>query len=290
MNKRLQCGRYTIELATSKIMGVLNCTPDSFSDGGKYQNLKNAVKRAEEMVMEGADIIDIGAESTRPNAQALSVEEEIARLSPIVKTLIKEINIPISIDTRNTKTMQAMLDLGVDMINDVRGFEDQDAFATVAPYTCALCIMHMRGTPQTMQQQTKYQNITQEVRDYLDQRVKKAQTHQIAKNRILLDIGFGFAKTPAQNMRLIAHLKSMQDLDLPLLIGVSRKSTIGHYLNDRPVDGRLIGSVVLAALACYEGAKIIRAHDIKETKDALNITEALIAQKNNPLKNRCISK
>ncbi len=270
-----QCGRFTLDLRRANIMGVLNCTPDSFSDGGQFISPDKALAHAHEMIAQGADIIDIGAESTRPGSQAISVEEEIARLTPIVKALVTECQKPISIDTKKTAVIQAMLDLGVDMINDVHGFEDEGAIATVANSQCGLCIMHMRGMPDTMQSDTCYENLIQEVSHYLLGRAKLCEQAGIASNRIMLDPGFGFGKTPEQNMLLIREVSRFGENHYPTLIGVSRKSTIGYYLNQVSVDGRLIGSIVLAALGVWQGANIVRVHDVKETKQALDIVQVL---------------
>lgn len=271
----LQCGRFQLDLSSSKIMGVLNCTPDSFSDGGKFVQIDAALTHAETMIAEGADIIDIGAESTRPGAAPISAEEEISRLTPVVSALIADGRKPISIDTRHTKTMQAMLDLGVDMINDISALEAEGAIDAVKQSSVAICLMHMRGIPQTMQNHTLYDNVVTEVAQYLARRAELCREAGIEANRIVLDPGFGFAKTPEQNMALIAQIKAFLNLSYPVLIGVSRKSTIGHYLDNRAVEDRVIGSVVLAALGAYKGAQIVRVHDIKATKDALLMVEAL---------------
>lgn len=271
----LQCGRFQLDLSSSKIMGVLNCTPDSFSDGGKFVQIDAALTHAETMIAEGADIIDIGAESTRPGAAAISAEEEISRLTPVVSALVADGRKPISIDTRHTKTMQAMLDLGVDMINDISALEAEGAIDAVKQSSVAICLMHMRGIPQTMQNHTLYDNVVTEVAQYLARRAELCREAGIEANRIVLDPGFGFAKTPEQNMALIAQIKAFLNLSYPVLIGVSRKSTIGHYLDNRAVEDRVIGSVVLAALGAYKGAQIVRVHDIKATKDALLMVEAL---------------
>lgn len=271
----LQCGRFQLDLSSSKIMGVLNCTPDSFSDGGKFVQIDAALTHAETMIAEGADIIDIGAESTRSGAAAISAEEEISRLTPIASALVADGRKPISIDTRHTKTMQAMLDLGVDMINDISALEAEGAIDAVKQSSVAICLMHMRGIPQTMQNHTLYDNVVTEVAQYLARRAELCREAGIEANRIVLDPGFGFAKTPEQNMALIAQIKAFLNLSYPVLIGVSRKSTIGHYLDNRAVEDRVIGSVVLAALGAYKGAQIVRVHDIKATKDALLMMEAL---------------
>lgn len=271
----LQCGRFQLDLSSSKIMGVLNCTPDSFSDGGKFLHIDAALQHAEQMIAEGVDIIDIGAESTRPGAVAVSPEEEIQRLTPLVKALVTDGRKPISIDTRHPKTMQAMLELGVDMINDVSALEAEGAIEIVAQSQAAVCLMHMRGVPQTMQSNTQYHNLIEEIVQYLMQRAALCEAAGIGKQRISIDFGFGFAKNPEQNMALIANIERFIQSGYPLLVGVSRKSTIGHYLGNRAVEDRMIGSVVLAAMSAYQGASILRVHDIKATKDALLMVEAV---------------
>lgn len=270
----MQCGRFQLDLSSVKVMGVLNCTPDSFYDGGRYASCDAAIKQAERLLAEGVDIIDLGAESTRPNAQSISPEEEIKRLTPIVKELLA-LNCPLSIDTRHAPTMQVMLDLGVDMINDINALEDDGALNILSQFNAGICLMHMRGTPQTMQKHKNYQDVVEEVAQYLEKRVHICAQNGIERSRLCLDIGFGFAKTPEQNMRLIAHLPRFASIGLPLLIGVSRKSTIGHYLNNRAVEGRLHGTVALSLLSVINGAKIVRVHDVGAFKDALKMWEVL---------------
>ena len=272
----MRCGRYALDLSRTNLMGVLNCTPDSFSDGGLYLDPATALARARQMRAEGADIIDIGAESTRPGAQEIPAEEEIARLTPIVRALVADGQCPISIDTKKTAVMAAMLELGVDLINDVRSLEDEGALALLARYPhVAICLMHMRGMPDTMQQHTDYADVVSEVDAYLQARVAACLDAGISADRLILDPGFGFGKTPAQNMALIRDCRRFGHERYPVLIGVSRKSTIGHYLDNAPVDARRYGSISLAALAAWQGAAIIRAHDIAATRDALRIANAL---------------
>ncbi|MDO4643421.1 MAG: dihydropteroate synthase [Cardiobacteriaceae bacterium] len=257
-------------------MGVLNCTPDSFSDGGHYLSPEVAITRAQQMIAEGVDIIDIGAESTRPGADEVPVEEEITRLTPIVRTLVADSRCPISIDTKKTAVMRAMLELGVDMINDVHGFEDDGALSLLADYPqVALCIMHMRGMPNNMQQFTDYNDVVSEVDMYLQNRVSACLDAGISAERIVLDPGFGFGKTPAQNMSLVRACQQFKHDQFPVLLGVSRKSTIGYYLDNAPVSERLYGSITLVALAVWQGADIVRVHDVKATRDVLRLTAAL---------------
>lgn len=271
-----QCGRFTLDLSETKIMGVLNRTPDSFSDGGKFFAIDDALKHAEALISEGADILDIGAESTRPGSASVPPEEEIKRLTPLVKTLVAEAKIPLSIDTKNARTMQAMLDLGVDMINDVHGLEDKDALQVVASSdNCGVCLMHMRGMPENMQNDTQYADVVAEVDSYLRERAALCEAASISPNRVMLDPGFGFGKTPEQNMALIRHGAKYASRRYPVLIGVSRKSTIGYYLGKRSLDGRMVGSVTLAALGAWLGAHVVRVHDVAATRDALQMVKAL---------------
>lgn len=271
-----RCGRFVLDLNEPKIMGVLNCTPDSFSDGGLYVDIEQALPRVEQMISEGVDIIDIGAESTRPGSNAISATEEIQRLAPLVKILVADGRKPISIDTKKTIVMREMLALGVDMINDVHGFEDPGAIELLSKYhNVALCIMHMRGMPENMQHNTDYQDVVAEVDYYLQQRVAACLAAGIDSERIILDPGFGFGKTPQQNMRLVRECEKLKHKKYPVLLGVSRKSTIGYYLKNNPVNDRLIGSVTLAVLSTWFGANIVRVHDIKETRDALRIASVL---------------
>lgn len=280
MMTQLQCGRFKLDLSAPKIMGVLNCTPDSFSDGGRFLAPDLALAQAEKMIAAGVDIIDVGAESTRPYAQAVAPSEEIARLTPVVRELVQAATVPISIDTKNPMTMRAMLDLGVDMINDVAGFTADGALEAVADSNCALCIMHMRGQPETMQDNTQYSDVVEEVAQFLQTRVAAAKAVGICDERIVLDPGFGFGKNPAQNMALVFYAQRFALSRFPVLLGVSRKSTVGHYLDDAPVENRLIGSVVLAALSAWQGANILRVHDVHETKEALKMVVALKSSQN----------
>lgn len=269
-----QCGRFVIDLAQPKIMGVLNCTPDSFSDGGQFLGTEAAIARARQMVIEGADIIDIGAESTRPGSQAISSEEEIRRLTPVVEALVAELDVPVSIDSKKAATMRAMLALGADIINDVHGLEDAGAIEAVKDSNCGICLMHMRGMPENMQQNTDYADVLAEVDDYLQQRTAACLTAGIAPGRIALDPGFGFGKNVQQNLMLVKHVRRFGHARYPLLLGVSRKSTIGQLLGGVPPEERMVGSVMLAMLGVEAGANIVRVHDVRATRDALRIREA----------------
>lgn len=270
----LQLGRFRLALNECHIMGVLNCTPDSFSDGGLYFEPQKALHHAENMLRQGARILDVGAESTRPDADEIPAAEEIKRLKPVIQEL-RRLNCVISVDTKKTEVMKAVLDWGVDMINDVRALEDKGALATVSASQAGVCLMHMRGMPKTMQQHTDYDNVVSEVHDYLQQRAQEALRAGIPRERLLLDFGFGFGKTPAQNMALIRAIPELKRFGYPILVGVSRKSTLGYYLGGAAVDERLHASVTLAALSAYLGANVLRVHDVAATRDALKMVHAL---------------
>lgn len=270
-----QCGRYALDLDKPRIMGVLNCTPDSFSDGGKFLDPRTAIRRAREMVAQGADIIDVGAESTRPGAQAISSEEEIARLTPVVRALVQELNVPISIDSKKAATMRAMLALGADIINDVHALEDEGALEAVRHSTCGICLMHMRGMPENMQDNTEYADVLGEVENYLTMRVELCLAAGIDAGRLALDPGFGFGKNATQNLQLVKHAARFSLKRYPVLLGVSRKSTVGQILGNVPVGERVTGSVVLAVLGVLSGVDIVRVHDVREMREALSVVGAV---------------
>lgn len=255
-------------------MGILNVTPDSFSDGGKYAALDLALSRAEQMIAEDVDIIDIGAESTRPGVRALPVEEELRRLLPVLYAL-RDCGKPISIDTRNPAVMREALLAGADMINDVNGFRGQGAIEAVADSDCGLCIMHMQNDPSSMQMNPHYDDVVAEVMEFLRQRLAAFMQSDVAVSRICMDPGIGFGKTLEHNVSLMKNVGLLrQQLDIPLLVGVSRKSIIGS-LTGRPVDQRLAGSVAAAVIAAQQGADIVRVHDVAATVDAMKVWHAL---------------
>jgi len=278
MARVLHCGRFELRLDRALIMGVLNLTPDSFSDGGRWLVVDQAVKHAQQLIQDGADILDIGAESTRPGAQDVDGQTEFNRLAPIIEALQGE-NIPLSIDTCKPQVMRRVLELGVDMINDVAGFRDPASMNVVAQtasakHPPALCIMHMQGQPRTMQQAPHYENVVDEVRDFLSDRVQALRQAGIHANRLVLDPGFGFGKTVAHNYTLLARLSGLFFDDLPWLIGLSRKSMIGHVTGREPQD-RLAGSLAAALAGIMNGAAIVRVHDVAETRDALAVWQAV---------------
>lgn len=274
----LQCGRYRLNMQGDSfrplVMGVLNVTPDSFSDGGLHATLDLAITHAENMIAEGADIIDIGGESTRPGSPAVSVEEELRRVMPVIYAL-RDCGKPLSLDTRRPMVMRAAIDAGIDMINDIEGFRSAGALSAVSDSDCALCIMHMQGDPQTMQQDPRYVDVVAEVSAFLEERIVAAKTAGIAANRLCIDPGFGFGKTLAHNLALLAQTGKIQsDLQIPLLAGLSRKSMIGQ-ITGKPLEQRMVGSVAAALLAAIQGARILRVHDVAETVDALKIWQAV---------------
>jgi len=263
-----------LDLSAPQVMGVLNVTPDSFSDGGRFTNLDTALNQTKQMVEEGAAIIDIGGESTRPGAEAVSEQVELDRVIPIIEKIAKEFDVVISIDTCKASVMKHAIENGAHMINDVSGLRGNGALTTAAKLEVPVCVMHMKGEPRTMQEAPQYENVVEEVKAFLAERKQACIDAGISENQIIIDPGFGFGKTVQHNLQIMKDLPSLLELNLPVLLGVSRKSTIGAIL-DRPVDDRLYGSVALASLAVWSGVKIIRAHDVKATVDAVGIVQAI---------------
>ncbi|MEQ6292340.1 dihydropteroate synthase [Vogesella sp. GCM10023246] len=270
------CGRFTLDLSRPLVMGILNVTPDSFSDGGRYDRLDVALARAEALLAEGADILDIGGESTRPGAPFVSSEEELQRVLPVLEKLAA-LNVPLSLDTRRTSVMQAALQAGaVDLINDVSALEDDGALALVAAANVGICLMHKQGNPDNMQHKPIYQDVVEEVGDYLARRVALCREQGVAAERLLADPGFGFGKTLQHNLDLLRELPRLEALaGAPLLVGMSRKSMLGAITGEPQPDQRLGASVAVALLAAQRGAKIIRVHDVKATRQALQVWQAL---------------
>ena len=271
---RLPCGSRTLDLSRPQVMGILNVTPDSFSDGGRYNRIDAALRHAEQMLEAGAAIIDVGGESTRPGAPPVSAEEELQRVAPVVEQLVCRLDALVSVDTSSPALMREAALLGAGMINDVRSLSRDGALQAAAQGNLAVCLMHMQGEPQTMQDSPQYDDVTTAVRTFLADRVAACEAAGIARERLLIDPGFGFAKTLAHNLSLFRHMQALHDLHLPLLVGVSRKSMIGKVLG-REVDQRLAGSLALAALAVQQGAYILRVHDVAETVDVLRMLEAV---------------
>jgi len=272
----LQCGRYRLPIragAKPLVMGILNVTPDSFSDGGSYSALEFALSHAEQMIADGVDIIDIGGESTRPGIAPVSLQEELERVMPVIYAL-RDCGKPLSIDTYKPEVMREALIGEVDMINDINGLRAAGAIEAVKDSAAGLCIMHMQGQPQTMQQQPVYEDVVDEVSDFLRQRVKLLEEAGIKRNRMCIDPGFGFGKSIEHNFMLLNQTpRLIRELGLPLLAGMSRKSMIGA-LTGKPLERRLAGSIGAALAAATQGAMILRVHDVAETVDALNVWHA----------------
>ncbi len=255
-------------------MGVLNVTPDSFSDGGQYFDAQRAIDHAHAMIAQGAHLIDIGGESTRPGASSVSVQEELRRVIPVVEAISRLPAVLVSIDTSKSEVMRQAVAAGACVINDVRALTEPHALEVAAATTAAICLMHMQAQPATMQTAPHYDDVVSEVRDYLQQRIQICEQAGIQRNRLIIDPGIGFGKTLQHNLTLLAHLSSFDALKCPLLIGVSRKSMMSQLLN-RAVDERVHGGVALATAAVLAGAKIIRAHDVAATVDAIRVATAL---------------
>jgi len=263
--------RFSIDLARPRVMGIVNVTPDSFSDGGRYADARSAIEHCDQLLREGADILDIGGESTRPGAHTPSAEEELARVLPVLRHAVT-LGVPVSVDTSDPTVMAAALELGVDIVNDVRALQRPGALELLARPGCAagVCLMHMRGEPATMQSLAVYTDVVREVRDELAQRLDAAQRAGIEAARIVLDPGIGFAKKPEHSFELLARQSELLALGRPLLVGWSRKSTLGKSTG-RDVNDRLAASLAAAVLAFDRGARIVRAHDVAATVDALKI-------------------
>ncbi|MEF2267990.1 dihydropteroate synthase [Janthinobacterium sp. LS2A] len=272
MRHYLQFGRFGFNLQGTQalVMGILNITPDSFSDAGQYQHLEFAISRAEQMIVDGVDIIDIGGESSRPGAPPLPLKDELARVMPVLYAL-RDCGKPLSVDTYKPEVMREAILAGADMINDINGFRAPGAIEAVRDSDCALCIMHMQSVPQTMQDQPQYEDVVREVIDFLRARIDTMTAAGIARERLCIDPGFGFGKTVEQNYALLRATRQLRsELGLPVLAGLSRKSMIGA-VTGRPVEQRLAGSVAGALAAVAQGAEIIRVHDVAETADALKV-------------------
>jgi len=270
----LDCAGRSLDLSGPCVMGVLNITPDSFSDGGDFFGADRALRRAERMVEEGADILDIGGESTRPGAAPASVREEIERVVPVIEALASRISVPISIDTSKPEVMRAAVNAGAGMVNDVRALREPGALETAVEVGVPVCLVHMQGEPRTMQTAPVYRDVVFEVRDFLRRRVQVCVSAGMAPERVLVDPGFGFGKTLAHNLALLAELAELCSLGPPVLVGLSRKSMIGT-LTGRPVTERLAGSLAAAVLAVAQGACLVRVHDVAATVDALRVAWAV---------------
>jgi dihydropteroate synthase len=272
----LRCGPYTLDLAAPVVMGVLNITPDSFSDGGRFTDAEAALQHALRMVEEGAALIDIGGESTRPGAQAVDAAEEIRRVVPVIEALAARTRVPISIDTSKPAVMTAAVRAGATMINDVHALREPGALEAAAGSGAAICLMHMQGEPRTMQAEPRYGDVVAEVRDFLRERAAACRAAGVATDRLVIDPGIGFGKRLEHNLTLLASLPALVALDWPVLVGVSRKSMLGALLG-RAVHERVAGGVAMATAAVLSGASIVRTHDVAPTVDAIKVAEALRA-------------
>lgn len=270
----LHCGKQTLDLAQAQVMGIVNVTPDSFSDGGRYNNLEVALQHALHMHALGASIIDIGGESTRPGAAVVSAQQELDRVAPLVELIAAECDAVISVDSSTPVVIQESARLGAGLINDVRSLQRDGALEAAAASGLPVCLMHMRGEPQTMQNEPHYADVAAEVITFLQERMAACAQAGISVERIVLDPGFGFAKNTQHNYELFQRLPELLELQRPLLIGVSRKSMVGNILA-KPVKQRLYGSLALAMMALERGAKILRVHDVAETMDVLKIFNAV---------------
>jgi len=271
--RSLRCGGFRLALDRPLVAGVVNVTPDSFSDGGHYLEPSAAIAHARRLADEGADLIDLGAESSRPGAESVSAEQELSRLMPVLDGL-RAFPIPISVDTTKPEVMRAVIGAGAAMINDIGALRSPGALETVASTDAAVCLMHMRGEPRTMQLEPRYGDVVAEVRAFLAGRVAAAEARGIARERIVIDPGFGFGKTVAHNFELLRNLHRFAEMGLPVMAGWSRKSTLGA-ITGRGADERLAASIAAALLAVQHGATIVRVHDVAATRDALAVLAAM---------------
>ncbi len=278
------CGTFQLDLTSPCVMGIVNVTPDSFSDGGQFDATNLAIEHALKLEEEGAAILDIGGESTRPNATPVGLQEELDRVIPVIEALVSQVNIPISIDTYKPQVMHAAIAVGASIVNDVRALQEgaglkDSALQVVAKSNAGVCLMHMQGIPANMQDNPQYDNVVNNVITFLQERLQASIHAGIAKNRILLDPGFGFGKTRAHNIALIQQLESFAVLGQPLLVGLSRKSVLGQIstgqMTGTDVDARLYASIAASVIAAQKGAKILRVHDVKATVKALKVVSAI---------------
>jgi dihydropteroate synthase len=269
------CGKYQLNLNRPHVMGIVNLTPDSFSDGGKFSKTEQAIEHALELIAEGADILDVGGESTRPGATPVTLDEELQRVIPVIQALSKLSTVPISIDTYKPEVMRAAIAAGADIVNDVRALQEEGALDVVASSNAGVCLMHMQGMPQTMQLDPHYEDVVAEVKRFLNDRMNTALGRGIAKERIMLDPGFGFGKLTAHNIALIQSLDELVAIGQPLLVGLSRKAVLGKIAGGDEQQ-RLYAGIASSVISAMKGAKIVRVHDVKATVDALKVVSAII--------------
>jgi dihydropteroate synthase len=274
MIKQLSIGNKEFDLSRAIVMGILNVTPDSFSDGGSFERVELALERAMQMQQEGADIIDIGGESTRPGAASVDAGEELARVIPVIRAIRQHTDLPISIDTSKPEVMRAAVGEGANLVNDVNALQAKGAVEACAELQVPVCLMHMQGEPRTMQQNPQYDDVVRDVVDFLQQRSLECIEAGIDRSRIVIDPGFGFGKSLQHNLSLLNGLALICELELPVLVGISRKSMLGAII-DRPVTERLYASLAAAVIAYQKGARLFRVHDVAPTKDALSVCDTL---------------
>lgn len=273
MSAKLLCGRFELSLERPLVMGILNVTPDSFSDGSRHLETDQAIAHGRKMVADGADIIDIGAESTRPGATPVQLQEELERLLPVIEGL-REAGVALSVDTFKPEVMRSVLDAGADMINDIYGFRMPGALEAVSTSGCGLCVMHMQGEPRTMQQAPHYDDVVTEVREFLRERVETLRAAGVQPQRVVLDPGFGFGKNAQHNYELLGRLEELFFDNYPMLVALSRKTMIGHVTGREP-DQRLGGSIAGALAGIARGAAMVRVHDVAQTVDAVKVWQAV---------------
>jgi len=278
---RFQCGRFLLDLDRPVVMGIINVTPDSFSDGGQFLELQAALARAQELVAEGAAIVDVGGESTHPGARPVGDEEELRRVIPLIERLAGSLAVPVSVDTRKPEVMRRAIAAGASLVNDVSALAAPGALAAVAESSAAACLMHMQGEPRTMQDAPHYDDVVGEVRAFLRERVAACEHAGIPRSRLVVDPGFGFGKSLEHNLALLRGLPQLASDGLPVLAGLSRKRMIAA-LTGRAESDRLAGSLAAAVIASMNGARIIRAHDVRETVDALRVVAQAGALRDNP--------
>ena len=267
---------WQVNKSSVQVMGILNVTPDSFSDGGLFHVRDAALRYVEHMLAEGVDIIDVGGESTRPGADAVSEQVELDRVVPIIEAIRARFAVPLSVDTSKPSVMRAAVAAGADLVNDVRALQEPGALEVCAQLAVPICLMHMQGQPRTMQQTPLYQDVIGDISQFFEERMMVCEQAGIARERLILDPGFGFGKTFQHNVDLLRRLGEFSALNLPILVGLSRKSVIGGLLDNRPVEGRLHGSVAAAVVAAMKGASIVRVHDVGATVDAMRLVNAVV--------------
>lgn len=275
---QLSVRNMAFDLSHPRVMGILNVTPDSFSDGGKHNSLNDALLHAHALISAGATMIDVGGESTRPGAAEVSEEEEMARVVPVVEAIARRFEVFISVDTSKPGVIRESAKAGAHLINDVRSLQEPGALAAAVESALPVCLMHMQGEPRTMQQAPHYDDLMGDVQAFFQHHIERCTAAGIAKDKLLLDPGFGFGKNLAHNYQLLARLSEFHHFGLPLLVGMSRKSMIGQLLNVPP-EQRVIGSVACAVIAAMQGAQVIRVHDVKETVEAMRVVEATLSAK-----------